>query len=503
MKSVWLLVILSVFVSACNNSAPLPATILPLETNLKTDTPATSTPEPTLSLKRTQIPPTKPPLSTATLVAGPVIQALDGQSIADGDQFAPLPLDEYISDAEFPPDEMIWRLLSEGELNAQIKRRVLVVTPPNTTWTGSESILLEACNPDGRCANTQVLYVVEFVNDAPVVADIDDQLILLGEEFQPIKLDDFVDDPDNSDAEIRWAIEGDSNLDVQIVDRVVSFSLPDTDWRGPESLQLTACDPSGLCDQGEIVLMVQEPDDLTITFVANAGFLMEAGEYKIAIDAFLQPWSGYQSLSESDVNKMRNARWPFDEIDLIFVTHDHFDHYSADVVAANLEQNPESIGLSTQGVAENLRVIAGDQEDLLERMIGKKIRTGERSQMILNGIGVELMNFPHGPGSPENMGVIFSIGGFRVFHTGDLNPDQTLDVLVQYGISDKNIDVAMVPAFWLSITRYQSFLDEINAPYIIPMHFDPAQSRTMETLQHDFPNAIIFGQIYESWKLSH
>jgi L-ascorbate metabolism protein UlaG (beta-lactamase superfamily) len=324
----------------------------------------------------------------------------------------------------------------------------------------------------------------------------------LDEEFHSILLDDYVDDADNADKEITWHADGYAELAIQIVQRVVTITTPDAEWRGPETIQLTACDPGGLCDHAEVVCMVQEPDDLKITFVANAGFLIEAGEHKVAIDALLQPWAGYQSLQAADVSKMENARWPFDEVDLIFVTHDHFDHYAVDVLEAHLEQNSDSTGLSTQGVEEALRVIA-DDESLLDRMIGKKVRSGEKAQMIINEIGVELMHFPHGPGSPENLGVIFSIGGFQVLHTGDLNPDQTLDVLRNYQLSEKEIDVAMVPAFWLTISRYQEFLEEINARYFIPMHFDPAASSMLEEMQADFPQAIFFEKIYDTWTLQH
>jgi L-ascorbate metabolism protein UlaG (beta-lactamase superfamily) len=198
---------------------------------------------------------------------------------------------------------------------------------------------------------------------------------------------------------------------------------------------------------------------------------------------------------------MEKARWPFDGIDLIIITHDHFDHYAAGVINAYLNSNPDSIALSTERVIENLRVVAENDEIFLDRVIGKKVRSGESFRMILGGIGVELLNFPHGPGAPKNLGVILSIGGFRVLHTGDLDPDQTLDVLTQYKISEKEIDVALVPAFWMSISRYQPFLEEIDVSYIIPMHFDPATSSMIDTMQADFPEAIFFRNIYESWEL--
>jgi hypothetical protein len=78
-------------------------------------------------------------------------------------------------------------------------------------------------------------------------------LIFLGEEFQPILLDNFVDDPDNSDAEIVWSFAGDTNLKLEIEDRKAWILPPDGSWRGPETIQLQACDPEGLCDLEEVI----------------------------------------------------------------------------------------------------------------------------------------------------------------------------------------------------------------------------------------------------------
>jgi len=375
---------------------------------------------------------TATPVPTATpTYTGPIIASLEGQTISDGGQFSPVSLDEYILDEDHHPDEIIWNQSGENDLNVRITRRVLIVSPPNSSWTGSETIHLEACDPDEQCATMQLEYAVEFVNDAPIVTKIDDQLIFPGEKFSEIVLDDYIDDTDNPDEDIDWSYSGNSGLDIQIDERVVSVAPLDDAWRGPETIQFTACDSNELCDRSDVVFMVQEPDDLKVTFVANAGFLIEVGDKKVAIDALLRPWGGYQSLSVADVSRMENARWPFDAIDLIVVTHDHFDHYAVEVLFTYLENNPGSAALSTQGVEENLRMIAENDENLLDRMIGRKIRAGESSRIIVNGIGVELMNFPHGPGAPENLGVIISIGGFRVLHTGDLDPEQTLEVLAQ------------------------------------------------------------------------
>ena len=115
-----------------------------------------------------------------------------------------------------------------------------------------------------------------------------------------------------------------------------------------------------------------------------------------------------------------------------------------------------------------------------------------------------MMNFPHGPGAPHNMDLIISIGGFRILHTGDLYPDETMETLSHYQIPQREIDVAFVPVFWMVRAAYNHFvLEGINARYIIPMHFDPETSNWLGDIQANFPDATILTKKYASWNLTH
>ncbi|MFZ0389166.1 MAG: hypothetical protein WAN36_01820, partial [Calditrichia bacterium] len=71
------------------------------------------------------------------------------------------------------------------------------------------------------------------VGNDPVVGDIPDQVIDRGGSFAPINLDDYVDDPNNMDAEISWTVSGETHLSVAIsADRVAVVSLLDSTWSG-------------------------------------------------------------------------------------------------------------------------------------------------------------------------------------------------------------------------------------------------------------------------------
>ena len=93
----------------------------------------------------------------------------------------------------------------------------------------------------------------------------------------------------------------------------------------------------------------QEKPPLTVTYVANEGFMIESEGKKILIDAvfggFEPTWC--QVPPDSVVELMTAARPPFDSINLITVTHAHLDHFNADIVAVHMKHNRRGILVCT------------------------------------------------------------------------------------------------------------------------------------------------------------
>lgn len=86
----------------------------------------------------------------------------------------------------------------------------------------------------------------------PVVSDIPDQIISEGSSFITISLDDFVTDADNSDNEITWSYNGNTDLTVSInASRVATITIPNAEWTGSETITFTATDPEGDSDSDD------------------------------------------------------------------------------------------------------------------------------------------------------------------------------------------------------------------------------------------------------------
>ena len=181
---------------------------------------------------------------------GPVVTNIPDQTIAEGETFLTINLDDYVSDIDDADDEMTWTYSGNTELTVDIAARVATITIPNVDWNGDETITFRATDPGALFAEDAATFTVTGDNDAPAVSDIPNQTIDEGQTFTTINLDDYVSDADNSDAEMTWTYSGNTELSVDITNRVATITIPGVDWEGAETITFTATDP-GLLSGGD------------------------------------------------------------------------------------------------------------------------------------------------------------------------------------------------------------------------------------------------------------
>ena len=96
-----------------------------------------------------------------------------------------------------------------------------------------------------------------------------------------------------------------------------------------------------------------------ITYIANEGFLIEVGSRKILIDAiFDEPSISFAHVpDEGTLSLIQTSKAPFDGIDLLLVTHAHYDHFSAVPMLEHLEGNPSGVLIGPQQVFDMVRAV--------------------------------------------------------------------------------------------------------------------------------------------------
>ena len=192
----------------------------------------------------------------------PVVSDIPGQSIAEGATFTTISLDSYVTDIDNLASEMTWTYAGNTELTVSIDvNRVATITIPAADWNGSETITFTATDPGLLSDSDDATFTVGGVNDAPVVTDIPDQTIDEGGNFVAITLDDFVSDVDNADTDMTWTFSGNTELLVDITNRVATITAPDINWNGVETITFTATDPGLLADSNAATFTINPIND--------------------------------------------------------------------------------------------------------------------------------------------------------------------------------------------------------------------------------------------------
>jgi TolB protein len=256
---------------------------------------------------------------------------------------------------------------------------------------------------------------------------------------------------------------------------------------GPSPPQTMAQDHTDTGEKGD--------SELAVTHTHVCGFLIMFGGKRILIDSLFQV--GSPPTPDERIRAMRQGLPPFDRPDLILVTHDHEDHFDADIVGHNLLNNPEAVLVSTDVVVSQLESRFPQFEQIQDRVIGVHLERGEQERLNVAGIELEIFFLSHGVPAVPNFGYYFSIDGIRFFHTGDMNPeDITLAELQAYGLAEKEIDIAFVSGFRLVNERFSGhILEGIQPKVMVPMHFNftKAYDRSvLDEVEARFPNVLLF-----------
>ena len=97
---------------------------------------------------------------------------------------------------------------------------------------------------------------------------------------------------------------------------------------------------------------------LQVTYIANQGVLLAAGDTQVLIDGLHRPYQPiYPSLPEREREEIETARPPFDGIDLILVSHVHRDHFHPEAVARHLRHNPKAVLVSSEQVVREIQAL--------------------------------------------------------------------------------------------------------------------------------------------------
>lgn len=175
---------------------------------------------------------------------------------------------------------------------------------------------------------------------------------------------------------------------------------------------------------------------LQIQWLGHASFRLAAEDVVLYID----PW------------KLSSAQ---PDADLVFVSHGHFDHCSADDVAA---------------VSRDTTTVVGPA-DVVESLAGGRVlRPGDRIESAgacIEGVRAYNVGKDFHPKDNDWLGAVITLGGARVYYAGDTDHIPEMGALSE-------VDVALLPVggtYTMNAAQAAEACQAIGAKMAVPYHW--------------------------------
>lgn len=256
-----------------------------------------------------------------------------------------------------------------------------------------------------------------------------------------------------------------------------------------------------------------EKTPLTVTYIGNEGFLLEAGGRKVLVDALVRPDRPvYVEVSAATRRKLEAAEAPFDDVDLVLATHHHGDHFDPRAVGRHLAASPRAVFVSTPQARAELARSFADFEAIADRVRAPVPAPGERVSM--PELGLAVLDLHHGRDRDppvENRGFVIELGGWTLLHVGDT--EATRPDLAPFRLAEVGIDLAFLPDWFLAAAPWEGLTEELVRPRrIVVIHLPPGWDRgagaddrrarqRVDEIRLRHPDALVFRRELEAQTL--
>lgn len=231
-----------------------------------------------------------------------------------------------------------------------------------------------------------------------------------------------------------------------------------------------------------------------LTYISNAGVMLLLNGKKILIDPLTTPDNQIYVDTEPGIRRalFENAA-PYNDIDLVLVSHHHRDHFHAESILVLLKAQPGARLVSTPEVVR--RVLAAEREAAggdwaglnlgagtplsLDRLTAVDLAIGESAALEIGGVRLQVFRTMHdGEDYADVPNLMFVIDcGLVVVHLGDSAPvmENFVGAAFSETIARQPVDLLIANFPYIAIPAARKLVAEVLKPSALAVvHFpDP------------------------------
>lgn len=245
-----------------------------------------------------------------------------------------------------------------------------------------------------------------------------------------------------------------------------------------------------LACSGNSVEPISEPG--TATYLGNEGIMVEHADTKILFDPFFHnTYNIYQAVPDDIREALFSSEVPYDNIDAIFISHAHGDHFSPDDLVDFLLAHPSTQLIAPQQAIDKV-VELEDFEDLdpiKPRLHAIKLAyKDDPVELSIGNLKIDAVRIPHAgwpaPARAAVSNLVFRVtlnNAITVVHMGDADPnDEHFKPLIAHW--DKQLTNTAFPPYWFMTSENGQLIlkQRIKADLNIGVHVPVAVPQELQ-----------------------
>jgi ankyrin repeat protein len=309
-----------------------------------------------------------------------------------------------------------------------------------------------------------------------------------------ISINTPINDPDRTLLH-KAAIMGKTKVANLLIAKGADINIKDKQGKTPLDL-------AELCNHKAVVDLltakgaeIPAKTPLEVTYIANEGFLVASGNQKILIDTLSGTSFGiFLVTPKTIIQDMVKAKPPFDNINLMMVTHKHGDHFDQKLTENYLLNNSNVVLLCPKEVLLELALYGEHFSKIKQQVTAITPFLDSSAEVMVNGIPMKFIRLRHA--DLQNLGFMINLNGTTFCHLGDGNLVPNKQHLEKLELNKEDINVAFIQYYDFKNPEGRKLINQlINPKYLVLMHIPPKEidevEKMIEKHKNEFPTVEI------------